>query len=118
MKKKILSSLKMDFEKILENEFLKIDQLKNLKSQMEKDKAFDIEDVQQIETYIDNREKLLCEKQRVLEEVVHLRKLIEKREQILQQFEDQTNILTNTNLIKYFKTKQKQLIDALNSLCH
>ena len=106
----------MDFQEILNKEYEKLTALKNLRNDIQHHPSFDIEDVNEMDSYITHREKTLGEKQRVLEDVYKLQKMIMEREQILQQFEEKTSILTNTNLLKFFKEKQKKLIETMNRI--
>ena len=108
----------MDFENILITELSKIEKLKELRQSLKNNSAFDIEDISEIDEYIANRENFLTEKKRILNDVSHLKNLIIQREQILQKFEDETNILLNTKLIRFFREKQKKLMETLNSLCN
>ena len=106
----------MEIESMIEKEFEKIENLKQLRDEIKRNDAFDSEDVEHVEKYIEVRTVKLREKQKLYEEVYHIKKLIEARENVLQNFENQTQILSNSNLITYFKGKQKNLLRTLESL--
>ena len=100
----------------VESEIGKIDALEQLLEIIKDNKAFDIEDHEIIEQYIDEKKRKIEQNRKKYNEAKYIKDLILQRETLLSEFETQNECLKNTPLLCFFKEKQRKLMDSLKCL--